>query len=394
MAVIRRARSTCLMVVIALGVPVGAATAQVTCAGAWPPANLTGGTTASANDVMNNFNYLYNCLTGLTFPTSQGSGFVNRLRNGTFVSWPNGISGSVAPSPTGSAAISANGWALLPTGAAATWTRMAAGANGAPLSLKVTGATGVTDVTVGQRIESADAAALASKRVTFQLAIYNGTGASITPTLATRYAGSADVWTSPVNDLAATNLQPCAAGVWTTVAYTFNAAANAANGYEVKVDFGNNFSVNTKYVQLSAADMRVTPGVTVGLNAFPPLPELPNVQAEIARNVRYYQSTYDNGVAPGAASRNGMVGISYPVNAQWGGSMVFRTTMRAAPTVRIFDGAGNANAGSSWNGAWVDNQGSNASVVQAATNALVLSPPSGSAGGNLLWHWVAYADFW
>jgi hypothetical protein len=385
---------TILASMIALAMSVGSAVAQVTCPGTWPPANLTGGTTASANDVMNNFNYLYNCLTGIAFPSTPGSGFVNKLRNGTFVSWPNGVSGTMTVGPTGAAAISANGWAVLPPGARGPGPQATAGANGAPQSLKVTGATSVTGVTVGQRIESADAAALASKRVTFQLAVYNGTGGAITPTLATRYAGSADVWTSPVNDLAATNLQPCASGVWTTVAYAFDVAANAVNGYEVKIDFGTSLGANTKYVQLSAADLRATPGVSVGLSNTPQPPELPFIQAEIARSARYYQSTYDNGVAPGAASNSGMVGISYPVNPQWGGSMVFRTAMRAAPSVRIFDGAGNANAASSWNGTWVNNQGSSAAVVLASTTGLVLSPPPGSAGGNLLWHWVAYADFW
>jgi hypothetical protein len=236
---------------------------------------------------------------------------------------------------------------------------------------------------------------MAGKRVTFQAAVFNNTGGSITPTIATRYAGTADNWSSPTNDLAATNLQACANGAWTTVAYTFNVSANAVNGYEIKLDFGNNFSTGSKYVQISAADLRATPSVSTGLNSSPPVPELPNVQAEIARNARYYQATYDNGVAPGAASRNGMVGISYPVSNQWGGSMVFRTTMRASPTMRIFDGAGNANVASSWNGSsWFDNQGPAASVAQASTNSLVLTPPSGSAGGNLLWHWVAYADFW
>jgi hypothetical protein len=133
------------------------------------------------------------------------------------------------------------------------------GNNGAPQSLKVTGATSVSDVTIGQRIESADAAPLAGKTVTFQHAVYNSTGASITPTLATRYAGSTDVWTGPTTDLAATNLQPCANAAWTVVAYTFAVSANAVNGYEIKVDFGNNSTTNSKYVQISAADLRVTP---------------------------------------------------------------------------------------------------------------------------------------
>jgi hypothetical protein len=55
----------------------GSAAAQVTCSGTWPPATLTNGTAASASDVMSNFTYLYNCLTGITFPgggTSMAQG--------------------------------------------------------------------------------------------------------------------------------------------------------------------------------------------------------------------------------------------------------------------------------------------------------------------------------
>jgi hypothetical protein len=344
---------------------------------------------------MANFNYLYNCLTGATIPAQQSSGFVNRLRNGTFVSWPNGPSGTTTVSPTGSAAIAANGWAVLPTGASVTWAQ-GTGSSGAPQSLRVTGATGVTDVMVGQRIESADAAALAGKRVTFQLAVYNGTGSSITPTLATRYAGTADVWSSPVNDLTATNLQPCASGVWTTVAYTFNVAAGADKGYEIKVDFGNNFSVNTKYVQLTAADLRATPGISTGLNASPPLPELPSVQAELARSSRYYQTSYINGTAPGTATSAGLVGSATNYTNVASESIVFATPMRSTPTVAYWDAAGNASKIS-----YLPSQSisftNNATIGNAPFNISArgfLFMSTLAAVNSTFLHYSAYADFW
>lgn len=48
--------------------------------------------------------------------------------------------------------------------------------------LQVTGATYITDMQIIQRIESLIAAAFCSQTVTVQAQVYNGTGASITPT--------------------------------------------------------------------------------------------------------------------------------------------------------------------------------------------------------------------
>ena len=241
---------------------------------------------------------------------AAASGFINVLRNGTFLSWVRGSSGSIAAAATGAAAIAATGWAVLATGATVAFARIVPGYNGAGASLKVTGATSVTDVTIAQRVEGADAARLAGKTCTFQCAIYNNTGGSITPTIAARYAGSVDSWGAPVADLAASNLQACANNAWTIVAYTFAVHANALDGYEVKIDFGNNFSTSGKFIQIAAADLRVTTGASTGLNASPPSPELPSVADTLARAARYHQSSYVNAVAPGTATAAGLVGVA------------------------------------------------------------------------------------
>lgn len=421
-----------LWLLLGLFAPAGPAMAQ-SC-GSGLPYTLTNGTNADATQVMANFNYIVSCyatLQGNTFtgqqilpanPTSAlgaatkqyvdaaggssgpGAGFANRLRNGTFVSWPKGITGTIATSPTGSAAISANGWAVLPTGASVTWDQVTSGNNGAPQSLKVTGATSVTDVTIAQRIESLDAAALAGKTVTFQVAVYNNTGGSITPTLATRYAGSADNWTSPTADLAATSLQACANGAWTVVAYTFAASANAVNGYEIKIDFGNNFSTTGKYVQISAADLRATPGVSTGLNSSPPVPELPNASAELARNARYFSASYANGTAPGTATTaNDIDTIGQAASGSQIGSngsgFRFPIALRASPTVTIYA----TSDGSSGNLDYAKPGSANAKISASingvgANGFLVYSTgASGMSSGQaikMLFHYTAYADFW
>jgi hypothetical protein len=324
-------------------------------------------------------------------------GFINRLRNGTFTSWTNGTSGTIGPSPSGYAAIAASGWAVLPTGASVDWSQANAGYNGTTQSLRVTGATSVTDVVLAQRIESADAAQLAGRQVTFQLAVYNNTGGSITPTLATRYAGSTDVWTSPVSDLSATNLQPCANAAWTAVAYTFTTSGSAINGYEIKIDFGNNFGAGSNYVQVTAADLRVTAGVSTGLNSYPPPPELPTVPSELHRNARYYQSSFANGTAPGTATHAGMVGPSYYIDGVVASSVSipFPVEMRATPSLRYWDGAAHQNATSVIplaGGTTFTDNGAIGAPWNPSPRGFFMSP--GVSNFSYYLHYAAYADFW
>jgi len=333
-------------------------------------------------------------INGLTpsAPTAVG---VSRLRNGTFVAWPGGTSGTIATSPTGSAAIAAAGWAVIPTGASVTWAQVTAGKNGAPQSLKVTGAASVTDVVIGQRIESVDAAPLAGQTCTFQAAIYNNTGGSITPTIATRYAGTADNWTSPVADLAATNLQACANAAWTIVSYTLAVHANAILGYEIKLDFGNNFSTNGKYVQISAADLRATPGATTGLSSSPPAPDLPDMATALAKCARYQQTSYENGTAPGAATPVGMVGAATDYGQIGTTAAIFPVPMCATPTVSYWDGAGNASKCSynaSNSSAWVDNNAITFAPFNIGKRGFTFGTVNGVAASAYI-HFRAYADF-
>lgn len=335
---------------------------------------------------------------GGTTNYTLASGYANKLRNGTFLSWVNGASGTIAAAATGAAAIAASGWAVLATGASVTWAQVTSGYNGAPQSLKVTGASSVTDVVIAQRIEAGDAAALAGKTCTFQVAVYNNTGGSITPTLATRYAGSANNWSSPVADLAATNLQACPNASWTIVSYTLAVHANAVNGYEIKLDFGNNFSTTGKYVQIAAADLRVATGVTTGLNAAPPAPELPDAAATLARCARYHQSTWDNATAPGTATHNGMVGAAFVINGTVTNAAIsFPVRMWTAPTLAYWDGNGNASKVSYGGGSWTDNGspagGSNVSFAVGQTG-FVAYFASGTPNGQVFLHYTAYADFW
>jgi hypothetical protein len=261
-------------------------------------------------------------------------GYINKLRNPAFDIWQRGAS-SISVSTSG--AYVADGWIVVPTGATCTALQASDNRSGA-LALygqKMVGAASVTDILVKQRIESAIAAGLAGQTVTFSAWVYNGTGGSITPQISTKYAGSADVWTSPTTDLSATNLQACANSAWTQIAYTFAVSSSATNGYEVTIDFGNNFSSTSKYVILAEADFRVTPNVPTGLNSAPPAPELRPIAPELAFCERYFAKTFPQGTVP--AQNSGVesdLEIIAPVTNQTATcTWSFPVTMRAKPSV-------------------------------------------------------------
>ncbi len=342
--------------------------------GGWPAAKLsevvpsvnglTGAITiaASDGDVV--------AASGSTITLGGRGGLVNRFRNGTMDVWQRGA-GSVTVTTSG--AYVADGWIVLPTGASVT----AAQAGGRLLtkaSLLVTGATSVTDVVVKQRIESLIAAAFCGQTITVQAQIYNNTGGLITPLLTVKHAGSQDIWTSPTTDVSAVSLQPCANTGWTQVSYTFSANANSFNGLEIAFDFGNNFAANTKSIQLTECDIRVTPGAAVGLNSNPPPPELRPVATELAFCQRYFiewASTAANALFASGfvdTATSALFGLFYPAG------------MRATPGFSF--SAGNtfqvrSSAGSAINGSAI---AASAATPQSAQIALTVSGATAASG--------------
>jgi hypothetical protein len=297
-----------------------------------------------------------NTLTGaVTLATSDGSsislsgstltigggpgGMVNKFHNATMDVWQRGTSGTV----TTSGGYTADGWIVLPTGAGVPWGQ-AAGRLLTKNSLQVTGAASVTDVKIKQRIESLMAATFCSQTVTVQARVYNGTGASITPTLTVNRPSAQDNYGTTTTDVNATSLQACANGTWTGVAYTFSANAASYNGLEILFDFGNNFGANTKTIAITELDIRVTPGAATGINYNPAPPELRPIATELAFCQRYFTTSYGNGTAPGTATHNGMVYVASYLSGTgyFGNTIYLPVQMRAAPTIATWDGAGNS----------------------------------------------------
>lgn len=309
------------------------------------------------------------------------SGFVNKLRGNSLSQWYGGTSVTIT---------TAGGWAsegvyVVPTGASVTASQVASPQSGGPYwALKILGAASNTDVRLRFPLESLDAAVLAGQTATFQITYLNKSGGTITPTLTTKYAGSQDVWTSPTTDLAAAGMQGCANNATCTAAYTLAVSANANRGYTPTVDFGALGS--GAYVEIVSFDMRVTPGIATGANGSPPTPELIAAAFDAPWCKRFYATTYDNGVAPGTATRAGLVGgVMYNGVSQYALSFPFPVPMRAAPSVSLWDGAGNANKASFYTAsAWTDNVAAG-TVLQVSSQSMLIYQ---NVNGELLFNYA------
>jgi hypothetical protein len=357
-------------------------------AGCTLPYTLTNGQTADASQVMANLNAVIACM-----GTTTGT-FVNKFRNGTMDIWQRGASGTSTTTSGPTTQTGPDGWYIVPTGANVAWSRTT-GRGPTVYGLTVTGATSVTDVTVKQRIESYVAAPLEGQTVTVQAEIFNGTGASITPTLTVKHASSADSWSSSVTDVNAVALQPVGNGLWVQVAYTFTASTASGNGLEISFDFGNNLSSGSQSVHLTEVDIRATPGVATGLNNTPPAPELRPIETELAFCSRYFYSTYQNAV-PGTSGASGFV--VFPTgttiaNDIWYSTERFPVPMRISPAVTVYGFQGNAGQISA--ATEVDLGANSATVGAPSVNGFGLYNSNGSTintGGLALYQYIASAE--
>ncbi|MEI6730105.1 MAG: hypothetical protein WCL30_02505 [Pseudomonadota bacterium] len=215
--------------------------------------------------------------------SASAGGYINKIRNPGMTIASRGASGTIT---AGSPAYSLDGWIVSATGANITWSQ--SGTLGFPSakSINIVGNTGVTNSKIYQRIESNVVGYIDGQQVTIQASITNNTGASITPNLIVDHANATDNFGAITNDLNV-SLQSIANGATTKVAYTYTAAANSYNGLQISFDFGSTLNSVAKNASVSNVDVRVTPGVTSGLNSSPPPVEIIDITAEKLRCARY-----------------------------------------------------------------------------------------------------------
>ena len=138
---------------------------------------------------------------------------------------------------------------------------------------------------VAQRIESVISASLGTHPTVFQAMIHNRGATAFTPRLRIQHATTRDNWTAAATIvLPFTPMQPCPPGQWTQVAYTFQLPFGIARfGIEVAIEI-----VGTNQFQIGELDLRIAPGVPIGLNDDPSTPEMRPIPSELLYCQRYY----------------------------------------------------------------------------------------------------------
>lgn len=250
------------------------------------------------------------------------SSFKNGFINGNFQVWQRGTS---AKSCTAAAKTwRADRWFARPTGAAITYAQSTSVPTDAisKYSALLTGASSVTTVDFGQRIESADAFTSWQRERTFSAYVYNNTGTTFTPLLRIQTPAAADNYGTNTNRLNAT-LQACPSGTWTQVSYTFDGATltNIGNGAEVVLQIPSG-ALDTSGKSVRITQLQCEPGSVVTAQ------EPRGITHELGLCQRYaFALTGVNGQVVGFADA--------PDNLANKGILTLPTTMRIKP---VFDG--------------------------------------------------------
>jgi hypothetical protein len=263
------------------------------------------------------------------------------LVNGSMTIWQRGTSGSA---PAGARTYHADRWWTNPTGAAVTVARGSNAISGSvsPYIKGITGATSVTTCEIaGQRIESILTNYLKTT-VTISAFITNATGGALVVDLMLGTPAAADDFTTVTNRLTQ-SLASITNGSTVRVSHTVDISGytNLGNGLEIKFRTPSGaLDSGTKFVGITEIQIDRSP--TFSFFRFRPFNE------ELARCQRYYQKTFAYGVVPaqnwvgagtglpaGAFVIPGSAASTGSDNA--GGSWVFSTPMRIAPTITTFN---------------------------------------------------------
>lgn len=232
----------------------------------------------------------------------------------------------------GTTAYGPDGWIFAPVGAGLAWGGTVPGASVGPegrfVSLSLACASGMTGLTMAQRIESLKAARLygnGSKRVTVSLTFQNAAAAAIAPKLTVKHATAGfNDFSTMATDINAVVLQSVSNSAGsTTCAYTFNTVSGTNNGLEVTFDFGGGLNAASGGIFIDELTISVTPQYPVGVCTSPPFCVGRELAAETALCERYFKAF--GGVT-------GIIGQGAATSATAAGFFLpFHVTMRAQP---------------------------------------------------------------
>ena len=152
--------------------------------------------------------------------------------------------------------------------------------------------------------------------------MYNGTGASVTPSLLIGTPAASDDFTTVTNRLTQ-SLQACADAAWTTVSHTVDVSSytDLANGMEIGLQFPSGSVVAGDTVRITEAQVTATNGM-VGFSR-------PGTGVELTDCQRYYwrwQSVDGNEVI-------GLPGVSTSTNHTYFFGIQLPVPMRVVPLI-------------------------------------------------------------
>jgi hypothetical protein len=310
----------------------------------------------------------------------------NVLNNSSFEVWNDATGATSCTAAAKTAA--AECWYVQPTGAAVTRARSATVRTGAMArySIELVGASSVTNVLLGQRLEAADIPKLA-REVTFQAYVYNGSGAAFQPSLLIGTPAATNDFTTVTNRLTQT-LQSCANAAWTLVSHTVDISAytNLANGLQVELQIPSGSLVSGDTVRVM--EPMLCPGAVTSTFDFEPVSETE------ARCERFFEKSFLKGTAP--AQNVGVdtgefrfVAITAGATVQRG-FFYFRTRKFVAPTVTGYNPAA-ANAQVRDASANVDCSSTSVVATEVGFKIGTTGNASTAIGNALALHWTANA---
>lgn len=243
----------------------------------------------------------------------------NKIRNPLFEYTSRPLSGTVT---AGNTAYIGDGWFVTCAGANLSYTFASVEGKQTLGSLRLFCATGLTSVILKHRILDADAVQLidttgTADNLTFQFRLQNAiAAATITPVLTVKNPTVSNNYGSTTTALAATSMQPVP-GTFAVEAYTFPCPSAANLGMELDIDFGAQLNAASGSIFVTMADLRVTPGMPVGLNSNPPPVGARPIAAETALS-NYFLPAFGIVAGPigtGGATSSTAAGFYLPYDA-------------------------------------------------------------------------------
>lgn len=325
-------------------------------------------------------------VTGNVVPTggvfASNAPGINRIINGAMAIDQRNAGAAQTITAAAALAYTVDRWYAYCTGANVTGQRVT-GSGGNLFAYRFTGASSVTAIGFGQRIEAANCADLAGTTATLSVELANSLLTTVTWTAF--YANTTDTF----GTLASPTRTQIATGTFTvnSTLTRYNAQisipAAATTGIEIVFTVGaqtsGTWTINN--VQLEAGSM---------MSAF----ERRNFGTEIALCQRYYQKSYALEVAPGTntGSNSGYVEWNWGTMTTFGTVTIYlKTTMRSSPTFTNYSVAGTLNGFSYWNGSTTINATGTLNGFNLGTNIVTWYMDSTSRS-NMVFHYTIVSE--